>query len=136
MTGPAPGTAHGLSHVLGFIVSGLIALAVDVTVTKLAAVWLGLPWFASRLLAIAVAMVAAWACHRRLTFRIATPPTVGEFVAYAGMAWSAAALNYVVFLGVLWFAPALDVAIAIAAASVVAMTYSYLAMRFGVFRHS
>jgi putative flippase GtrA len=120
-------------HIAGFIISGGLAFLVDVAVAKTLHGLVGWPWPMSRLLAIACAMVVAWACHRRLTFAVQTAPTLAEFGRYAGVAWSAAAVNYAVFLTVLWLLPSLDATIGIGVASVVAMAYSYLGMRFGVF---
>ena len=37
-------------------------------------------------------MVAGWLMHRTFTFAVATPPNVAEFVSYAGVAWTAAAV--------------------------------------------
>ena len=122
-----------LAQLAGFLVSGSLAFLVDVIVTKALSGFAGLPWSVSRILAIAVAMVVAWACHRRLTFAVKTAPTMTEFIRYAGVGWSAAALNYAVFLIFIWLLPNYDKALAIGVASIVAMAYSYLGMRFGVF---
>lgn len=122
-----------LEQLVGFLVSGSLAFLVDVIVTKALTGLAGLPWSISRVIAIAVAMVMAWACHRRLTFAVKTAPTFDEFVRYAGVGWSAAALNYLVFLVFIWLLPNYDKALAIGVASIIAMFYSYLGMRFGVF---
>lgn len=128
-----PASRPKLLQLAGFVFSGSLAFVVDVAVTRLLSEHAGVPWGVSRILAISTAMVVAWACHRRLTFAVEAAPTVAEFVKYAGVAWSAAALNYVVFLGFIWLLPAWDKTLAIAVASVVAMGYSYLGMRLGVF---
>lgn len=122
-----------LTQLAGFLVSGSLAFLVDVVVTKALSGFAGLPWGISRIIAIAVAMVVAWSCHRRLTFAVKTAPTLDEFARYASVGWSAAALNYVVFLVFIWLLPSWDKALAIGVASIVAMAYSYLGMRFGVF---
>jgi putative flippase GtrA len=118
---------------LGFVISGGLAFITDVGIAKAAHVYLGLSWPVSRLLAIAGAMVVAWAAHRTLTFAVNLPPTLREFGRYVGVAWSTAVLNYLLFLGVLWLAPGLDGTIAIGISSLFAMAYSYAGMRFGVF---
>jgi putative flippase GtrA len=129
--------AHsGLRHWVGFLASGGLAFGVDVALSTLFAQGFGWPWAVSRLVAIAAAMVVAWLAHRRLTFALTTPATLQEFVRYAGLGWSAAALNYGVFLCLIWLLPWLEPAIAIAIASVVAMVASYLGMRFAVFQRS
>jgi putative flippase GtrA len=127
--------AHtGWRHWIAFLASGGLAFGVDVALSKLFAQGLGWPWPVSRLAAIAVAMVVAWMAHRRWTFALTTPATMAEFARYAGMAWSAATLNYLVFLGALWMWPRIEPALAIAVASGLAMIASYLGMRFAVFR--
>lgn len=132
-----PETASGkVRHLLGFGISGGLAFATDVGIAKACHSLLGLSWPVSRIAAIAGAMVVAWAAHRRLTFAVTAPPSIGEFLRYAGVAWSTALLNYVIFLGVLWAMPSLDGTIAIAISSIVAMVYSYAGMRYGVFRRN
>lgn len=124
----------GWRHWLGFLVSGGIAFVTDVVLSKALHDIVGLAWPVSRFLAISIAMVAGWLAHRKLTFAVATAPTIAEFGRYASMAWTAAALNYVVFLALLWVFPALEPAIAIAIASAVAMAFSYLGMKLAVFK--
>lgn len=131
---PSPAPHSRFAQLAGFLMSGSFAFLVDVIMTKALAGFAGLPWGVSRIIAIAVAMVVAWACHRRLTFAVRTAPTIAEFIRYAGVGWSAAALNYVIFLVFIWVLPNYDKALAIGVASIVAMAYSYLGMRFGVFK--
>ena len=135
-TGPAePLEVHQslARHGLGFLISGLIALAVDAGTTSLLTRGLGMSAFISRPLGIALAMVAGWACHRRLTFAVKTDPTLAELGRYAALGWSVAALNYAVYAGLLLAFPALAPEAALSASSIVAMAASYVGMRFGVF---
>jgi putative flippase GtrA len=122
-----------LLQLAGFLVSGSLAFLVDVVVTKMLSGFAGLPWGISRIVAIGVAMVVAWLCHRRLTFAVAAPISVAEFVKYAGVGWMAAALNYAIFLIFIWLLPDWDKALAIGTASLTAMVFTYLGLRFGVF---
>jgi putative flippase GtrA len=125
-----------LRHWLGFGVSGSIAFAIDIGVLKLLTTATTTPVNAARLISISVAMVAAWLCHRRLTFNVRTPPTVAEFIKYAGVAWVANAINYAVFVALLWASPTLEPTVAAALSAVVAMVAAYLGMRFAAFRPS
>lgn len=126
--------AGGLArHGPGFLASGLIAFAVDAGVTSLLTRAAGMSAYAARPVAIALAMVVAWACHRRLTFKVTGPPTLTEFGRYAAVACTAAALNYVVYAWILVAVPALPIEAALAGATAVAMFASYAGMRFGVF---
>jgi putative flippase GtrA len=123
----------GFLQFAGFVLSGSLAFVTDVGVTKLVQAYAGWPWGVSRLVALCFAIVVAWASHRTFTFAVTARPSVAEFLKYLGVAWTAAALNYVVFLIFIWLLPDWDKAIAIGAASLVAMTFTYAGLRFGVF---
>lgn len=127
-------TAELVRHGGGFLVSGLMAFAVDALVLWLLTRWAGFDPFTARLFAIAIAMVVAWLAHRRLTFQVAQPPSLNEFLHFAALAWTAAALNYAVYAMILIVRPALSPLIALVGATAVAMSFSYLGMRFSVFR--
>jgi len=127
---------HGLiRHGGGFFVSGLIAFSVDAAVLWLLTHQAGIDPLLARVFAIALAMVAGWLSHRRLTFNMSVPPSLGEFMRYAAVAWSAAALNYAVYAAILMARPGTAPLSALVGATVVAMGFSYLGMRLGVFRH-
>lgn len=121
-----------IQHGGGFLFSGGLAFLVDAGVLSgLTAI--GLDPFSARLFAIAVAMVVAWASHRRFTFAVRTQPTLREFARYAAVAWTAAAINYAIYAGILLVWPQTPPVVALILATLVAMTFSYLGMRFGVF---
>lgn len=134
---PAQHVAHGeqtlARHGAGFLVSGLIALAVDAGMTSLLTRAFGVPPLLARPVAIAIAMVVAWTCHRHLTFAVKTAPSLGEFGRYAAVAWSAAGVNYVIYAVILLALPFIAPEVALVGSSLVSMVVSYLGMRFGVF---
>ena len=109
------------------------AFAADAAVLELL-VALGMHPIAARLIAISVAMVAGWLMHRTFTFALQTPPSVTEFLRYAGVAWTAAAVNYGLFVLILLARPATEPLAALVVASVAAMLFAYLGMRFAAFR--
>jgi len=125
-----------LRHWGGFLVSGLIAFAVDAGMLEIGVRLLGLDPLVARVGAISSAMVAGWLAHRRFTFAIDTPPTLSEFARYAMAGWSSAAINYFGFAGILLFSPDTSRMVALVAASVVSMIFAYVAMRYAVFRIS
>jgi putative flippase GtrA len=125
-----------LRHWGGFLLSGLIALACDAAILQLGILVLGLHPLAARLIAISFAMVAGWLAHRRLTFSLTSPPTLGEFTRYSAIAWTTASLNYVVFATVLLLSPGAHPLVALAIASIVATFFAYIGMRYGAFRGS
>ena len=130
----APGGQHPIRHGLGFLVSGGTAFAVDALVLELLTALLGLHPIAARLVAISLAMVAGWLMHRTLTFAVPTPPSVAEFLRYAGVAWTAAALNYGLFVAILLVRPGTEPLAALVVSSAAAMIFAYLGMRFATFR--
>lgn len=120
-------------HGGGFIASGLFAFMVDALMLWLLTRFGGLDPFTARVLAISVAMVAAWASHRRLTFNVRTPPSLNEFLRFAAVAWTAAAINYAIYAGILLAISHAPPLVALVAATAVSMVFSYLGMRFRVF---
>src|ERR1700716_527926 len=92
----APGGQHPVRHGLGFLVSGGTAFAVD-----------------ARAVAISLAMVAGWLMPRTFTFAVPAPPSVAEFLRYAGVAWTAAALNYGLFVAILLMRPGTEPLVAL-----------------------
>ncbi len=131
----APGAQHPVRHGLAFLVSGATAFIVDALVLKLLTSVLGLHPIVARLAAIALAMVAGWLMHRTFTFRVADPPSLPEFLRYAGVAWTAAAVNYGLFVLIVLAYPAIEPLVALVISSVVAMVFAYLGLRFAAFRH-
>ena len=131
----APGAQHPVRHGLAFLVSGGTAFIVDALVLKLLTSVLGLHPIVARLAAIALAMVAGWLMHRTFTFRVAARPSLPEFLRYAGVAWTAAAVNYGLFVVIVLAYPAIEPLVALVISSAVAMIFAYLGLRFAAFRH-
>jgi putative flippase GtrA len=126
----------GARHWGGFLVSGLLAFAVDAAVLEAGVRLFALDPLVARVLAIALAMVTGWLAHRQLTFAVESRPTVAEFLRYLAAGWSAAAINYVVFAGFILVFPALPRLACLFLASGIAMVFSYAAMRYAVFKRS
>lgn len=127
---------HPLHHGLGFLVSGAAAFCVDALVLELLTAVAGLHAIPARLAAISLAMVAGWLMHRTLTFAVRTPPSLLEFLRYAGVAWTAAAVNYAAFVLIVLAHPAIEPLAALVVSSLLAMIFAYLGMRFGTFRQT
>lgn len=133
MNGPRVDT-RSFRHWGGFFFSGGTAFLIDAGITTALVHFAGLDPFSARLVAILVAMVAAWLLHRRITFDVAGPPTAKEFLRFAAVAWSANALNYAVYAVLLLVWPALLPFAALVVSTAVATIFSYLGFRLGVFR--
>ncbi len=130
----APGAQRPLRHWFGFLISGGVAFIVDALVLELLTVVAGLHPITARLVAISLAMAAGWLMHRTLTFAVPTPPSIPEFLRYAGVAWTAAAVNYGLFVLIVLARPAIEPLVALVVSSIAAMIFSYLGMRFAAFR--
>ena len=130
----APGAQHPVRHGLAFLASGGTAFIVDALVLKLLTSVLGLHPIVARLAAIALAMVAGWLMHRTFTFRVAARPSLPEFLRYAGVAWTAAAVNYGLFVVIVLAYPGIEPLVALVVSSAVAMVFAYLGLRFAAFR--
>jgi putative flippase GtrA len=129
-----PAGLHPLRHGLAFLISGGAAFAVDASALQLLTAAFGVAPIPARGAAIALAMVAGWLMHRTFTFAVARPPSLAEFLRYASVAWTAAAVNYAVFVLILLVRPRTHPLLALIFASLVAMVLAYLGMRFAAFR--
>lgn len=123
-------------HWAGFIASGALAFTVDFAVMEVCVRMFGLPPLLARVIGIGCAMVAAWLSHRRLTFALTTRPSLSELGRYVLAASATALINYAVFAAVLLAWPSADRLIALGAATFLATIFSYLSMRYGVFRRT
>jgi putative flippase GtrA len=130
----APGAQHPVRHGLAFLVSGGTAFLVDALVLSLLTAVVGLHPILARVAAIALAMVAGWLMHRTFTFRVRARPSLPEFLRYAGVAWTAAAVNYGVFVLIVLTFAAIEPLIALIISSAAAMAFAYIGMRFAAFR--
>lgn len=120
-------------HGPGFVACGTLAFAVDAVVLHMLTAGMGLDPISARAFAISVAMVVGWLTHRRFTFDVKGPLSIREFFSFAAVAWTSAALNYVVYTALLAIDPDLAPLVALVIASMIAMLFSYIGMRYGVF---
>jgi putative flippase GtrA len=131
--GVVPGGQHPLQHGLAFVLSGCFSFAVDASITKLLTL-AGLHPIFARLIAVAIAIYCSWRAHRRFTFRLTTPPTFAEFMRFAAVQWSVAALNYGIFVVIVLLHPSIEPVLGVFISSLIAMVFAYLGMRFAAFR--
>lgn len=137
MIDPAePELPGAFRHWGGFLLAGGAAFLVDSAVLMLLTRWVGMPTLGARLAGIALAMVTSWLINRTMTFPVRAAPTVAEFLRFAGVAISAAALNYAIFAVLILTVPIMHPVLAVAIAALFAMVLSYVGMKFSVFRKS
>jgi putative flippase GtrA len=123
-----------LRHGLAFLLSGGLAFTADAITLKSLTLLFGLNPLLARLFAIALAMLVGWLAHRSFTFAVRVPPSLTEFLRYAAVGWSVAAVNYGLFVLILLLWPAAEPLLALVVASLFATLFAYLGMRYGAFR--
>ncbi len=126
--------ASNLKHGAGFITSGLIATATDAAVLATLTRGLEVDPYSARVAAIAVAMVAGFFAHRRLSFGVTEAATFAQFGKFVSVAASVSIINYAIYVGVLLYQPGTEPLFAFALATVFSIAASYFGLRFGVFR--
>ena len=131
--GVVPDGQHPVKHGLGFLFSGTLAFLVDATVLTVLTSF-GWQPVVARIFALSLAMTVGWLAHRRFTFRIATRPSLPEFLRYAAVQSTAVAINYGVFVAIILLQPSIAPLYALVVSSLVAMVFAYLGMRFATFR--
>jgi putative flippase GtrA len=130
-----PEGQHPVRHGLSFLASGTVAFAVDASVLELLSAGLGVHPILARPAAISLAMIAGWLMHRTYSFAVSAPPSVGEFVRYASVAWTAAAINYGLFVLIVVLAPRIAPLLAMVGSTLPSMILSYFGLRFAAFRN-
>ena len=123
-----------LRHGLAFLLSGGLAFTADAITLKTLTVLMGLNPILARLFAISLAMLVGWLAHRSFTFALRVPPSLVEFLRYAVVGWSVAAVNYGLFVLILLLWPAAEPLIALVVSSLFATLFAYFGMRYGAFR--
>jgi putative flippase GtrA len=130
-----PGGQHLLRHGLGFLVSGGLAFLTDLGVLELLVSLLGVHPIPARLGSLSCAHVVGWLSHRRLTFRLTTPPTMEEFLRYAGVQTIiTVGINWGIYALIIYLRPSFWHVLAMVVSSGVAMFFSYFGIRFAAFR--
>jgi putative flippase GtrA len=131
----APGAQHPLRHGLAFVFSGSLAFLIDAGVLKLLIAAFGMHPMLARVVSLSCAHVAGWLSHRRFTFRLTTPPTLAEFLRYAGVQSTVSLIiNYGIYAVIILLRPHTEPLLALFISSGVAMFFSYFGIRFAAFR--
>jgi putative flippase GtrA len=130
----ASGLQGAVRHYGGFLLAGITAYLVDAGVLQALITLGGMSPFTARIWGIGAAMLASWLINRSVTFPVAGPPTLREMASFAALGWVAALLSYLIYAGILLLRPETAPLLALTVAALIGMVYSYLGMRFGVFR--
>lgn len=111
---------------LVFLIAGAVGLAVDAGLLALLLAETGLGPFTSRPIAILLAMTATWAINRHFGFGPSRRHIAGEWLAYVTVGSGSAVFNYAVYTVCLLAIPGLPPLLALAVASLAAMTLSWI----------
>jgi putative flippase GtrA len=131
----APVDSRPIRHWAGFVLSGGLSFLVDASVLGLLTAALGMHPLLARVFSVACAIVAGWLLHRTFTFRMTTPPTLAEFLRFAGLQSTVlVCVNYGIYAAILVLRPEFEPLLAMVVSSGVAMVFSYFGMRYAAFR--
>lgn len=119
---------------LRFIVVGATGFLVDMGVLWLLLTFTPLGPLAGRIVAIAFALLSTWQLNRRFTFGASKRAVVVEGFRYGFIGAITSLVNYGVYAGLLLAAPLLSPYVALIAASVAAMLFSFFGYSRYVFR--
>ena len=104
------------------------------TLSKILTAVCGVHPILARVVSLSFAHAGGWLSHRRFTFRLTTPPTLAEFVRYAGVQSTVALINYGIYVVVILLRPDIWPLFALVISSGVAMFFSYFGIRFAAFQ--
>jgi len=115
-----------MKRIASFIFAGGVGFFADA-----AALWLLLDVtplgpFVARILSIGFALCVTWSINRRLTFQPSSRGIAREGARYGGVGIATSIVNYLVYSAILLALPAAPPLAALAVASLVAMTLSFL----------
>ena len=115
-----------MQRVLRFIFAGGIGFVTDAAALWLLLVMTPLGAFVARLVSIGLALCVTWLLNRNLTFAPSDRGVAREGMRYGSVGIATSIVNYLVYSLILLAVPAIPPLAALAAASLVAMTLSFL----------
>lgn len=118
--------APELERVLRFAIVGGTGFLVDAGLLTILHYRMGLDPFTARIISIAFAVLTTWRLNRAITFGASPSSQASEGVRYASVAIAVACLNYAVYCLLLALWRDMPPVLATVAATLVAMTFSYL----------
>jgi putative flippase GtrA len=115
-----------MKRLVSFIVAGGVGFGADAAALWLLLTLTPLGPFVARIISIGLALCATWLINRHLTFSPSSRGMAREGARYGGVGIATSIVNYLVYCAILFTVPALPPLAALAAASLVAMTLSFL----------
>ncbi len=114
-----------MRRIVWFAVAGGTGFLVDAGLLALLLAATPLGPLTARVLSIVTAMAATWVLNRQLTFGRSGRSLLSEGARYGGVGVTAAVLNYLLYTGTLLAVPSTPPVLAVAAASGLAMLWSW-----------
>ncbi|TPJ38018.1 GtrA family protein [Mesorhizobium sp. B2-5-13] len=115
-----------MQRVVRFVVAGGIGFVADAAALWLLLAVTPLGPFVSRMLSIGFALCVTWQINRHLTFSPSSRGLTQEGARYGGVGLATSIVNYAVYSAILLVLPAAPPLGALAIASLVAMTLSFV----------
>ena len=131
---PALPKRHGAERIARFALVGGIGFFVDVGALAALHDVGGVDPFSARLVSTSAAALVTWRLNRAMTFGASPASQSAEALRYGLVAFLAAALNYALYAGLLLLEPRLHPVAAVVAATLIAMSFSYLGYSRWVFQ--
>lgn len=115
-----------MSRLVRFVFAGGIGFVADAAALWLLLAVTPLGPFVARMLSIGFALCVTWQLNRHLTFSPSNRGMAQEGARYGGVGIATSIVNYLVYSAMLFAVPATPPLAALAVASLVAMTLSFL----------
>jgi putative flippase GtrA len=115
-----------MQRVVRFVFAGGVGFVADATALWLLLAVTPLGPFVARILSIGFALCVTWLLNRHLTFSPSSRGIAQEGARYGGVGIATSIVNYLVYCAILFALPAAPPLAALAVASLVAMTLSFL----------
>lgn len=115
-----------MQRIVRFVFAGGVGFVADAAALWLLLTITPLGPLAARILSIGFALCVTWVLNRHLTFSPSSRGVAKEGARYGGVGVATSIVNYLVYCAILFALPAAPPLAALAAASLVAMTLSFL----------
>ncbi len=123
-----------MKRLLTFGIAGTSGFITDAGLLHLMITYTGIGPYIARVLSIAAAMLVTWQINRTFTFGKSGRSVTDEGVRYGFIGLLGALLNYIIYATLIFTMPVLQPVVAVIAASLGAMLFSYFGYSRFVFR--
>lgn len=118
-------TRARVKQLLSFLVAGTSGFLTDAGLLHVLITYTAVGPYIGRIISIATAMFVTWQINRNMTFEKASHSTRDEGIRYAFIGILSALLNYAVYATLIFTMPLIQPLVAVVAACLAAMGFSY-----------